>query len=227
MYDRGQLKDEKIDRFISIIKHLNSKLVNPMSDEELLDEILIENLTKEYAKMIRGKRIETIEDLANVCRREEAILHKHSIYEEPPQRLRDPYPETRRYEYRDESRRRDYEFQRNHETSRNYRENSRDNSYREYYGSLSHRRRDNYDRSYRDDSNRRYRNDSNLRDRSWQRNRDDSNHRYRNRDYNHDRSRDNSFDRRNGNYRKSSHDSRKDSYENREEILHFRKEKLI
>lgn len=84
MLQRTQLPGEKID--ISIIKTLNNKLPPPLSDRSLL-EIVLHNLNLEYAQAIKGLRVRTIEDLAEIGREEEHFNAHMSRLKSPPRRL--------------------------------------------------------------------------------------------------------------------------------------------
>ena len=93
MFERRQNEGETIDYYISIIKHMNGKLTKPMSDKELLFDIILDNLTPSYHKMIKGMYINSLEQLAHVCRKGEELKLKKDLYKPPPSRLLDPYPD--------------------------------------------------------------------------------------------------------------------------------------
>lgn len=87
---RTQIANEKIDYYISVIKTMNARLTFPISGPELLS-IILDNLHLDYARILKGKRVSSLEELAEICREEEKLLEKERKYQPPPARLFKPH----------------------------------------------------------------------------------------------------------------------------------------
>lgn len=87
---RTQLPNEKIDRYISVLKTLNNRLPVPIADDQLLP-IVKHHLHPDYADMIKGQFIPSLDILAYICRGEEERRSQLSSYAPPPiHLLKDP-----------------------------------------------------------------------------------------------------------------------------------------
>lgn len=89
MHERTQVTHERIDYYVSLMKTMNERLPKPMSDDAFL-EMIIENLTPEYTDMIRDKEVDSLEELAEICRNGEKIVERKKRYKPPPARLLKP-----------------------------------------------------------------------------------------------------------------------------------------
>lgn len=86
LFLRTQLPGEKTDHFLAVLANANSVLSSPFTESELVG-IAAHNLHPTFHRAVASQSFNTLNDLAQVCRRVEAAEALSREYAPPPRRL--------------------------------------------------------------------------------------------------------------------------------------------